>query len=79
MAKPPREPVEKPVEQPVVLMRKVGPERFEVVSATLRGTLHDVKQLEKSVSLAVGRGTARKALDEVYRKLAANLGLSVDV
>lgn len=78
MAKPKRE-ADDVVEQPVVLMRSVGPERFEVLTAKLRGTLFDVKKLETSVSLAVGRGTARKALAENHRKAAAVLGLEVDV
>ncbi|MEY4955767.1 MAG: hypothetical protein RL409_24, partial [Gemmatimonadota bacterium] len=46
---------EKPTEVSVTLMRKVGPERFEVVTGVVRGTISDVKVIEKSVSLMVGR------------------------
>ncbi len=76
----PKSPEPKPseVESPVVLMRKVGPEHFEVLTATLRGALVDVKVLEKRVSLVVGRGTARRALAEQHRKNSESLGLKVD-
>ena len=63
------------VEAQVVLMRKIAPERFEVLTGTLRGSLSDVKVLERNVSITVGRGTARKALDEQKRKESAAFGL----
>ncbi len=78
MAKPAARP---PVDEAEVLctfMRRVGPERFDVVTGVVRGEVKDVKVLEKGVSLVVGRGTARKSLTLQYRKAAAALGLSVD-
>jgi len=66
------------VETPVVLMRKVGPERFEVVTGTVKGELLNLKVLEKSVSLVVGRATARKAIDLQKAKSLMALGLSSD-
>lgn len=67
------------IETPVTLMRSVGPERFEVVSGVVRGVFIEKKQLEKSVSLAVGRGTARRSLTEQHRHSAAVLGLDVEI
>ncbi len=77
----PKSPEPKPseVESPVVLMRRIGPGRFEVATATLRGALVNVKVLEKDVSIVVGRGTARKALAEQHRKNSADLGLTAEV
>lgn len=76
MAKPTPKP---PIETPVVLMRKIGPERFDVVEGVVVGDFRQTKILESNVSLVVGRGTARRALDIQHRKNAATLGLSVDV
>lgn len=76
MAKPAPKP---DAETEVTLMRKVAPERFEVVTATLRGQLSDVKVLEKSVSLVVGRLTARKAIAKQSRSATAALGIPVEV
>ena len=78
MAKLFPKPVSAEAEAPVVLMRKVAPERFEIVTGYVRGTFVEVKTLDRNVSLTVGRGTARKALAELHRKLSAALGLSVE-
>jgi len=75
MAKPPPKVL---IETPVVLMRKVSPEHFEVLEGVVTGELSQVKILEHKVSLVVGRGTARKALAAAHRKASAVLGLTVD-
>ena len=64
-------------EAEVTLMRKVGPERFEVVTGVVRGEFVPKKQLERSVSLMVGRMTARKSLAVQHRAASAALGLEV--
>lgn len=66
------------VETTVTLMRRIAPERFEVVTGTIKGPLGDVKVLEKSVSLSVGRGTARKAIEKQKSAALQSLGLSAD-
>ena len=78
MAKPNRPPSPEETEIPCTLMRKVGPERFDVVVGTVRGVFVETKVLERNVSLMVGRGTARKSLEIQGRKNAAALGLSVE-
>jgi len=78
MAKLFPKPVASDSEAPVVLMRKVGPERFEIVTGFVRGALVVERVLETSVSLQVGRGTARKALAELHRRNSAALGLTAD-
>ncbi len=61
----------------VTIMRKVAPERFDVVVGVLRGKVEATKTLEKGVSLVVARGTARKSIDKQTRETMANLGLEV--
>ena len=78
MAKPNRVPSPEEVEIPCTRMVRVGPERFDVVTGVVRGVFTEAKVLEKSVSLVVGRGTARKSLEIQHRKNAAALGLSVE-
>ena len=63
------------IETQVVLMRRLSSERFEVVTGTLVGELRDVKVLEKNVSLAVGRGTARKHLAQLHDRQSLAFGL----
>lgn len=67
-----------PVEAQVTLMRKVGPERFEVVTGVVRGHFEQAKVLERSVGLMVGRLTARKSLAVQHRAASAALGLEVE-
>lgn len=75
MAKPlPKKPTPE-IEEQVVVMRRVAPGRFEVVSGVVRGELEVTKTLESNVTLMVGRQTARKHLDEQHRKRSAALGL----
>lgn len=74
MAKPKPEKFE---ELEVVMMKKVAPERFDVVSGVIRGPLEVKKTLEKGVSLVVARGTARAAIDRQAANRKANLGLEV--
>ncbi len=78
MAKPPVKPTTPDTETEVTLMRKVAPERFEVVTATLKGSLSGLKVLEKNVSLTVGRLTARKAIQRQAQQQAAKLGITVE-
>jgi|GEM_PF-3723104 len=66
------------VETTITLMRRVGPERFEVVTGTVKGQLSNVRVLETSVSLVVGRGTARKAIERQRANSLSALGLSAD-
>lgn len=78
MAKPARAVKSDDVEVTVTAMRKIGPERFDVVTGTLRGTLEDVKVLEKNVTLMVGRLTARAAIDRQANARKAALGIAAD-
>ncbi len=66
------------VEVQVTLMRRVAPERFEVVVGTVKGPVVVTKTLEKAVSLMVGRGTARTSLRKQHDAAAAKLGLAVE-
>ena len=59
------------------MMRKVAPERFEVVTAVVRGPMAITKVLEKSVSLVVGREVAQKSIDKQRNAHVAKLGLTV--
>ena len=74
MAKP-KNSESKPEEVEVVFMRKVAPERFDVVAGVVRGSLEVTKVLEKSVSLMVARGTARLAIDKQTERVKASLGM----
>ncbi len=65
-------------EAEVTLLRKVAPERFDVVVGTIRGTLEVSKVLERNVSLMVARGTARSSIDRQASKVKAALGIAVD-
>ncbi len=76
MAKPPRPSNE--VETTVVVMRRVAPERFDVFTGVVRGPVSEAKQLERGVSLMVGRGAAKKALAAAHRTNAAALGITVE-
>ncbi len=78
MAKSLFKPPSAEVETTVTLMRKVAPERFEVVTGTIKGALANVKVLEANVSLVVGRGTARKAIEKQKSQALASLGLAGD-
>ncbi len=78
MAKQPSKPSPEETEIPVTLMRKVGPERFDVVVGVVRGVFTESKALDRNVSLVVARGTARKSLDAQHRTRSAALGLSVE-
>lgn len=73
MAKP--RPESKLEEVAVTFMRRVGPERFDVVEGVVRGTLEVTKVLDKSVSLMVARGTARKSIDKQTERVKASLGM----
>lgn len=75
MAKPKPEAVD---EVEVTLMRKVAPERFDVVAGTLRGEVKVTKVLERNVSLVVARGTARKSIDTQSANQKAKLGLAIE-
>ncbi len=66
------------VEASVVLMRRIGPERFEVVTGTVKGPLLNPKVLEPNVSLMVGRETARSAVDKQKSQAMRMLGLEGD-
>ncbi len=62
----------------VTLMKKVAPERFDVLVGTIRGEFTTTKVLEKSVSLVVARGRARASIDKQTNAAKAKLGMSVD-
>ncbi len=78
MAKPARALKSDEVEVVVTAMRKIGPERFDVVTGVLRGPLEEVKVLEKNVTLMVGRMTARASIDRQANSRKAALGISAD-
>ncbi len=78
MAKPLFRAAPADVETTVTLMRKVAPERFEVVTGVVKGPLSNLKVLESNVSLVVGRGTARKAIEKQKALALSVLGLSGD-
>ena len=58
----------------VVMMKRVAPERFDVVVGVIRGPMEVTKTLERGVSLVVGRGAARAAIDKQTEKRKATLG-----
>lgn len=62
-------------EAEVVVMVKVAPERFDVLSGVIRGSFDPKKTLERSVSLVVARGTARAAIDRQSAAHKAKLGI----
>ena len=64
------------VEIPFTATRKLGKEKYEVVSGVLRGIPRDVKLLESGVSLAVARDTARRNMQKQLGPMIANGGLS---
>ncbi len=78
MAKPSYPQRSAETEIPCTIMRKVGPEKFDIVVGVVRGTFVETKALDRNVSLVVGRGTARKSLAEQHRRLSAALGLTVE-
>ena len=75
MAKPRIEAVD---EVEVTLVRKVGPERFDVVVGTIKGPLKLTKVLERNVTLVVARGTARSSIDRQSTAVKAGIGLAVE-
>lgn len=77
MARVPAAKKSEDVEVEVTLMRRVGPERFEVITAVVKGQLSGVKVLERNVSIVVGRLTAQRAMRAQTDKAIAKLGLSV--
>ncbi len=83
MAKPTQHPKFTPEENlpaesvTVTVMRRVAPERFEVLTGVVTGPLSEVKVLERSVSLMVGRQTASKHLRKQLEASLAKLGLPV--
>lgn len=78
MAKPPPKSAPEETEIPHTMMRKVGPERFDVISGVIRGVFVEAKALDRNVSLVVARGTARKSLEAQHRTRSAALGLAVE-
>jgi hypothetical protein len=75
MAKPlPKSsPASSEVETPVVVMRRVGPERFEVVTGFVKGPLLNPKVRDSGVSMTVAVGTARTHLHKLSETLDAKL------
>lgn len=71
-------PIPPNIDTQVTVMRRLAPGRFEVVTGTVRGPLLNPKVLEVDVSLVVGRGTARKAIEKQKAAALAALGLSSD-
>ncbi len=78
MARLDRKPAAEETETEITLLRKVAPERFEVVTAVIRGPVVVTKVLEKSVSLMVGRDTARRSLRRQHESALRVLGMHVD-
>lgn len=64
------------VEIPFTAMRRLSPEHFEVVTGLVRGTVTDLKVLEKDVSLVVGRLTAQKSMKAQHEAAVKRLGLA---
>jgi hypothetical protein len=61
------------IETPVIQMRHVGPQRFDVVVGFVRGVFVETKRLETNVSMVVATGTATKALNEQHEKAKATV------
>lgn len=68
MAKPPPPKLPVEVETTVVLMRRLGPERFEVVEGTIRGVFRKTRQVENSVSMVVATESARREMRKTHAK-----------
>ena len=67
----PKPPLPKPpaeLETTVVLMRRIGPERFEVVEGVIRGEFRKTRQIENSVSMMVATESARRELRKIHTK-----------
>jgi hypothetical protein len=73
MAKLFPKPVAAETEVPVVVMRRVGPERFEVVEGFVRGVFTETKRLESMVSMVVATDTACRALRKKHEKEMATV------
>ncbi len=71
-------PATEEIEIPFTAMRKVAPERFEVVTGVVRGVVSDLKMLERNVSITVGRLTAQKSMKAQHAAAVAKLGLEVE-
>ncbi len=67
------------VEVPFTVMRKIGPERYEVVSGVVKGVPSDIKTLERNVSLVVGRETTARSMRKQANAALITIGASIDV
>jgi len=61
----------------VTLVRKVGPERFDVLAGVITGPFEVTKVLDKNVTINVARTTAWKSMDRQNETARAGLCLPV--
>jgi hypothetical protein len=64
--------------RPAVFVRRIGPEKFDVVSGILVGELSDVKVREHGVSLVVALLSARALEQKLLEKVMLDFGKAAE-